>query len=251
LTSGVSSIVNGSIVNESMNELWNQIASRADRTLSEQQHAALGQYLDLLSAANEKMNLTRIVDRESAERLHIADALTLLAHLPKDPHRLVDVGSGGGVPGIPLAIVRPDVNVLLVESTQKKAAFLRETAEALKLSNVAVSEWRAEDVGLSNNRERFDVCTARAVGAMDMLVEWCLPLVKVGGKLLAMKGAKVTEELPVAGKAIKLVGGGKPVVYPAELPGAEHHVIVEVPKITRTDKKYPRAASVAKGKPLK
>jgi 16S rRNA (guanine527-N7)-methyltransferase len=144
-----------------MNELWNSIATRASHSLTGQDHAVLGQYLDLLIAANERMNLTRIVDRESAERLHIADALTLLQHLPKEPHRLVDVGSGGGVPGIPLAIARPDVTVLLVESTQKKAAFLRETAAALKLANVSVSEWRAEDVGNSNNRESFDVCTAR------------------------------------------------------------------------------------------
>src|SRR5688572_990059 len=134
-----------------MNELWISISARANVTLAEQQHASLNQYLDLLTAANEKMNLTRIVDRESAERLHIADALTLLQYLPKEPHRLVDVGSGGGVPGIPLAIVRPDVTVLLVESTQKKAAFLRETAATLKLSNVSVSEWRAEDVGNGNN----------------------------------------------------------------------------------------------------
>jgi 16S rRNA (guanine527-N7)-methyltransferase len=233
-----------------MNELWNQIAMRAGGVLSEAEHAAMGRYLDLLIAANEKMNLTRIVDRESAERLHIADALTLLQHLPKDAHRLVDVGSGGGVPGIPLAIARPDVTVLLVESTQKKAAFLRETAARLELANVSVSEWRAEDIGNSNNRESFDVCTARAVGAMDMLVEWCLPLVKVGGKLLAMKGAKVAEELPVAGKAIKVCGGGKPVVHPADLPGADHHVIVEVPKLSRTDKRYPRPATMAKGRPI-
>jgi 16S rRNA (guanine527-N7)-methyltransferase len=235
-----------------MNELWTSISARAGMTLTDEQHASLGQYLDLLIAANEKMNLTRIVDRESAERLHIADALTLLQYLPKEAHRLVDVGSGGGVPGIPLAIVRPDVTVLLVESTQKKAAFLRETAAALKLKNLAVSEWRAEDVGNNKtNRETFDVCTARAVGAMDMLVEWCLPLVKVGGKLLAMKGAKVAEELPLAGKAIKWVGGGKPTIRPADLPGADHHVIVEVPKIERTDRRYPRPASAAKGKPIR
>jgi 16S rRNA (guanine527-N7)-methyltransferase len=235
-----------------MNELWTSISARAGMLLTDEQHASLGQYLDLLIAANEKMNLTRIVDRESAERLHIADALTLLQYLPKEAHRLVDVGSGGGVPGIPLAIVRPDVTVLLVESTQKKAAFLRETAAALKLKNLAVSEWRAEDVGNNKtNRETFDVCTARAVGAMDMLVEWCLPLVKVGGKLLAMKGAKVAEELPLAGKAIKWVGGGKPTIHPADLPGADHHVIVEVPKIERTDRRYPRPASAAKGKPIR
>jgi len=234
-----------------MNPLWLEVAGRANVTLSEAQGNLLGKYLDLLIDANKRMNLTRIIDRESAERLHIADALTLLPYLPPNPHRLVDVGSGGGVPGIPLAIARPDAIVLLIESTQKKAAFLKDVAEKLGLTNVAVSEWRAEEVARSNSRESFDVATARAVGAMDMLVEWCLPLVRVGGTMLAMKGEKVTAELTVSGKATKWVGGGKATVHPVELPGADHHVIVEIPKIERTHNAYPRPASEAKGKAIR
>lgn len=234
-----------------MNDLWNSISARAQLTLSDAQHAAMHAYLDLLVAANEKVNLTRIVDRESAERLHIADSLTLLQYLPPEKHRLVDVGSGGGVPGIPLAIARPDVGVLLVESTQKKAAFLREAAAKLELKNVSVSDWRAEEVGVSNSREAFDVCTARAVGAMDMLAEWCLPLVKIGGKFLAMKGAKIAEELPHANRVIKILGGSPATLHPADLPGADHHVIVEIVKVHRTDRRYPRQPSVAKGKAMK
>ncbi len=234
-----------------MNELWNQIAARAGITLSARQHALLGQYLDLLIETNKTMNLTRIVDRESAERLHIADALTLLKHLPKGSHSIVDVGSGGGVPGIPLGIARPDARILLVEATKKKAAFLQTTADALGLLNVSVSEWRAEDVARSSNREAFDIATARAVGAIDMLAEWCLPLVRVGGRMLAMKGERITQELPVAGKAIKWVGGGPAKIYPAELPGAEHHVIVEIHKVATTHRDYPRPPSEAKGKPIR
>jgi 16S rRNA (guanine527-N7)-methyltransferase len=174
----------------------------------------------------------------------------LLPYLPAGAFRLVDVGSGGGVPGIPLAIARPDATVMLVESTKKKAAFLRETAAALNLGNVSVSEWRAEDVGQSNSRETFDVATARAVATLDWLAEWCLPLVKRRGKLLAMKGARVTEELPAARKAIKILGGGEPVVHPVELPGSEHRVIVEIPKVGTTSDRFPRPATQAKGKPL-
>jgi 16S rRNA (guanine527-N7)-methyltransferase len=233
-----------------MHPLWTDIASRANLTLSEAQHAKLGQYLDLLLAANARMNLTRITDRAAAEVQHVGDALTLLPFLPAGEIRVVDVGSGGGVPGIPLGIVRPDARVMLVESTKKKAAFLREAAETLGLSNVSVSEWRAEDVGRSNSRETFDVAVARAVATLDWLAEWCLPLVRKGGKLLAMKGARAAEEVPAARKAIKLLGGGEPVVHPVELPGTEHRVVVEIPKVGRTDARFPRPATQAKGKPL-
>src|SRR5687767_14107401 len=166
-----------------MNPLWNDLAARAGVTLSDEQHAGLSRYLDLLLEANARMNLTRITDRAAAELQHVGDALTVLPHLPREPHRLADVGTGGGVPGIPLAIVRPEMTVLLIESTKKKAAFLKQVIEELKLPNVSVSEWRAEDVGHSNSRETFDVAVARAVATLDWLAEWCLPLVKTGGKM--------------------------------------------------------------------
>ena len=233
-----------------MNELWGQLASAAAVTLSEAQHALLSRYLDLLLDANQRMNLTRITDRAAAEVQHVGDALTLLPFLPAGPIALVDVGSGGGVPGIPLAIARPDARVMLVESTKKKAAFLKSAVAELGLGNVSVSEWRAEEVGHSNSRETFDVAVARAVATLDWLAEWCLPLVKKGGKLLAMKGARAAEEVPAAAKAVKMLGGGPAVVHPVELPGSEHRVIVEVPKVIRTDKRLPRAATQAKGKPL-
>ena len=233
-----------------MNPLWNDIATRAGVALSDEQHALLHRYLDLLLAANQTMNLTRITERPAAELHHVADALTLLPFLPRDAHALADVGTGGGVPGIPLAIVRPDATFLLIEATKKKAAFLRRAVEALGLGNVEVTEQRAEEVGLSDRRETFDVAVARAVATMNWLAEWCLPLVRKGGKVLAMKGPKVADELPAAGRAVKALNGGDPVVHPVDLPGTEHHVIVEVPKAGRTDPRYPRPPTRAKGKPL-
>src|SRR5579885_1805916 len=110
-----------------MNALWNQLASRANVTLSEEQHRQLAGYLDLLASGNQKMNLTGITERESAEIAHIGDALTLLPFLRAERISIVDVGSGGGVPGIPLAIARPDTRVVLIEATKKKAGFLAET----------------------------------------------------------------------------------------------------------------------------
>jgi len=233
-----------------MNPLWNQLAAASGLSLGEAQHALLDRYLDLLLEANKLMNLTRIDDRSAAELGHVGDALTVLPFLPRGAHQLVDVGSGGGVPGIPLAIVRPDVQVTLVESTKRKAVFLERTATTLGLVNVRVLPERAEDVAQGELRESFDVAVARALAPMALVAEWCLPLVKVGGKLLAMKGPKVREELPAARKAIELLGGGEVAVRAVELRGAENHVMVEVRKVGRTDTRYPRPSSQAKSKAL-
>jgi 16S rRNA (guanine527-N7)-methyltransferase len=231
--------------------LWNELAARANLTLTDDQHAKLRRYLELLFAANQTMNLTRIADLASAEVQHVGDALTALPYLPAEPHRLADVGTGGGVPGIPLAIARPDVRVLLVEATGKKAAFLRTAVAELGLTNVEVDQRRAEEVGQDEHlRERFDVAIARAVATMAWLAEWLLPLVHKRGRALAMKGPKVIEELPLAARAIKLLGGGEPSIHPVQLPGTEHRVIVQIPKITKTSLRYPRAATRAKGNPL-
>jgi 16S rRNA (guanine527-N7)-methyltransferase len=233
-----------------VNELWNSLASCAGLALSEEQHQLLSRYIELLLEANQLVNLTRIADRAAAEIQHVGDALTVLPFLQAGAISLIDVGSGGGVPGIPLAIARPDARVILLEATKKKAAFLSEAVSKLSLMNVEVVAERAENAGRGKLRETCDIAVARAVGALDFLVEWCLPLVKRGGKMLAMKGARIAEELPAATKAIRLLGGGEPRVHPVELPGAEHHVIVEIPKLARTDLKYPRDPTVAKGKAI-
>ena len=233
-----------------MNDLWPALARRASIELTDAQQQKLARYLDLLLEANARMNLTRITDRAAAELQHVGDALTLLPLLPGGAIRIADVGSGGGVPGIPLAVARPDATFLLIESTKKKAAFLKQAIAALELPNVSVSEWRAEDVGHSNSRETFDVALARAVATMSWLAEWCLPLVKKGGKVLAMKGPKVADELPEAKRTIAVAGGGEAIVHPVDLPGTEHRVIIEIAKIAKSDKRLPRPATQAKGKPL-
>jgi 16S rRNA (guanine527-N7)-methyltransferase len=230
-----------------MNPLWNDLA---EGKLTGVQDAAFSRYLDLLIEANQRMNLTRITDRAAAEVQHVGDALTLLRYLSPGPIRLADVGSGGGVPGIPLAIARPDASITLIESTSKKAKFLSETAAALELVNVKIRAERAEDAGRGPARESFDVVTARAVGVMAWLVEWCLPLVKVGGTLLAMKGPKLADELPAAIRTIRILGGGEPVVHPVQLAGTNGHVIVAIRKVRHTDRRFPRPPTSAKGKPL-
>ena len=128
-----------------MQGLWDELCRRAGRSLSQDQDHLLSRYIDLLLDGNQRMNLTRIDTRQSAEVLHVGDALTLLPHLPVGQLQLVDVGSGGGIPGIPIAIVRPEISVTLFESTQKKASFLVEAVKNLGLRNVTIVAKRAED----------------------------------------------------------------------------------------------------------
>jgi 16S rRNA (guanine527-N7)-methyltransferase len=196
------------------------------------------------------MNLTAIKDRAHAELLHVGDALTLLPFLPKAAAKIADIGSGGGTPAIPLAIVRNNLTITCIEATGKKAAFLQRTAAQMKLANVRVIATRAEDVGRAELRETFDVAIARAVGTMVWVAEYCLPLVRVRGRILAMKGQKVHDELVSAKKAILLLGGGEPTVHLADLPGFEGHVIVEICKNRPTPEQFPRLPSRAKGRPL-
>jgi 16S rRNA (guanine527-N7)-methyltransferase len=162
--------------------------------------ARLGDYLGRLLAMNERMNLTAIKDAESAWERHVLDALTLVPLLGDVPAggRLVDVGSGGGLPGIPLAIARPDLAVTLVESTQKKAGFLEAVSAALGLSNVSVHPERAERLLAGELGATFDVVTARAVGRLETLAPLTVPFARPGGLVLLVKGQRADEELAEA-----------------------------------------------------
>jgi 16S rRNA (guanine527-N7)-methyltransferase len=168
----------------------------------------LGDYLARLLAMNEQMNLTAIVDPARAWEKHALDALTLLPLLAEieSGARLVDVGSGGGLPGIPLAIARPDLRITLVEATQKKAAFLAAVAGALGLAHVTVRAERAEALAGGELRGAFDVVTARAVGRLTMLVPLTAPLAKPGGLILLVKGQQADEEVAEAGGALSRLG---------------------------------------------
>jgi len=162
--------------------------------------AQLGDYLARLLAMNEQMNLTAIKDAESAWERHVLDALTLLPLLAGVPAgaRLVDIGSGGGIPGLVLAIARPDLRVTLVEATQKKAAFLSAVSTAMGLSNVSVRAERAEVLGKGELAGAFDVVTARAVARLNALAPLTLPFARPGGLVLLIKGQRAEEELTEA-----------------------------------------------------
>lgn len=167
----------------------------------------LGAYLAGLLAMNTRMNLTSVRDPEAAWDRHILDSLTLLPLLADvaSGARLVDVGSGGGLPALPIAIARPDLRVTMVESTKKKAQFLRTISQRLGLSGVVVKGERAEQLH-KFRRGHFDVATARAVARLSKLIPLTAPLVKRGGRLLLIKGQRAPEELADAKKALRQAG---------------------------------------------
>ena len=187
-----------------------------------------------------------LVSRPAAEL--IDDSLVLAAHIA-DARRLVDVGSGGGLPGLPLKIVRPDLEVTLIEADQDKAAFLVQAAARLDLRGVEVLAVRAEDAGHNPRyREAFDVAVARALAPLPTLVELCLPLVRVGGRLLAQKTEK--EDVARAARAVEVLGGRLGAAIGAASRARGSGVIVVVEKIGPTPRAYPRRPGLPSRKPL-
>ncbi len=206
----------------------------------------LSKYLDLLYVANERMNLTGVRDRDLAWMRHIFDALTLVPILQQSQARsVVDVGSGGGIPGLILAIVMPDVQFTLVESTGKKAQFLREASDALELKNVRVLAERAEILGAGNLREVIDVVVSRAVSRLPSLLEYCLPMVRQGGHFVAIKGEQAGAEVAASTHALGELRGV--VVEQIRTPTG---TLVVIEKTGKTPKRYPRAPGEPERQPL-
>jgi len=178
----------------------------------------------------------------------IDDCLVLLDHLG-GARSVIDVGSGGGLPGLPLKIARPELSVTLVEADQAKAAFLVQACSRLQLQGVDVVAARAEDAGHdARYREGFDVAVARALAPLPVLVELCLPFVRVGGRLLAQKTER--EEVARAERAIALCGGGAPRVIAAPSSARSGGTVVAIPKVKPTPDTYPRRAGLPRRKPL-
>ncbi len=165
--------------------------------------------IDRMTTVNENMNLTAITDVQDVILKHIADSATIIKYIPLNA-RLMDIGTGGGFPALPVAIIRPDVSVYALDSTAKKLKYIDETAELLCLSNLKTVNGRAEELGKSvNYRERFDIVTARAVSALNILSELCVPFVKIGGSFISMKGSSAAEEINCAKSGIIQLGGSK------------------------------------------
>jgi 16S rRNA (guanine527-N7)-methyltransferase len=211
-------------------------------------------YVRLLLDANRRINLTRVVEPDAVARLHLLDALSALPLVDAVAPRLaVDLGSGGGVPGIVLALARPSVRWLLVDSVTKKAAALRSFVAELGLHGVAVSAERAETLGRDPTmREAHDLVTARACAALPVLVEYALPLLRVGGTLIAWKGGVSTSDPEVVAgtAAAEPLGGGTPRVVEPGVAALGAHRFVVVEKIGPTPDRFPRRSGVPLRRPL-
>ena len=206
-------------------------------------------YMTNLLEWNEKINLTAITDEDDMILKHFIDSLTILEYIPEKSN-VIDVGTGAGFPGIPLKILRPDIELTLLDGTMKRLNFLGEACKALKLSANRVHK-RAEEAGLDKTmRERYDVATARAVASLNVLSEYCMPLVKMKGYFIAMKGPGAAQELEEAENALDILGAGEPEVLQVTLPGGEERNLVIVQKLRFTPKGYPRHGGTILKHPL-
>ena len=221
--------------------------------LTAQQMAALNAYEQELVRWNAHTNLTAIRDVDAIRSKHFLDSLTCLMALRElPPTRLIDIGTGAGFPGIPLKIVLPNLRLTLVESVGKKAAFCQHLVQVLGLNGVEVINLRAEEVAQKPEyRQQFDWAVARAVASLPVLVEFLLPMVHIGGRVLAQKGENGPAEAQTADNAINLLGGRLRQLMPVTLPGVvDERYLIVIDKIAATPPQYPRRVGVTRRPPL-
>ena len=205
--------------------------------------------MNLLISWNEKVNLTAIVEPEEIITKHFVDSISISKFI-KEGAKIIDVGTGAGFPGIPIAIYREDIDVVLLDSLNKRVNYLDVVCKDLRLNNVRTVHGRAEDFGQNKNyREIFDVAVSRAVASLNILLEYLLPFVKIKGNCLCMKGPKVSEEINDVEKALNVLGGRIEKVEKIEFDTMERYVVI-VDKTGNTPEQYPRKAGVPSKKPI-
>ena len=219
--------------------------------LTSQMQQQFEDYMNLLLEWNEKINLTAITEEDDIILKHFVDSLTISEHI-ENGKTIVDVGTGAGFPGIPLKIAREDIKLTLVDSLNKRIKFLDDVIAKLKLKEVETLHFRAEEFGQNKKyRESFDIATSRAVANLSTLVEYLLPLVKVGGICICMKGSEIKEELQNSKNAIEILGGKIEKEIEFVLPESDiKRNIIIIKKIKTTPGKYPRKAGTPSKEPL-
>jgi 16S rRNA (guanine527-N7)-methyltransferase len=229
------------------------VAQAVGVPLNEAQAGQLLRYRDLLIEWNARFNLTAITDDEAILTRHFADSLTALhAFKPAAGQTLLDMGAGAGMPGIPLKIAQPDLDVTLMDSTGKKVTFCQVVIDDLKLTGIRAVKERAEEAAHKPAyREQFDVVVARALAPMPVLVEYLLPFVRVGGCCVAMKGSDAASETEQAARGIQTLGGALARIEPVTLPGlTDQRALVVIEKQAPSPHQYPRQAGKPRTSPL-
>lgn len=223
--------------------------------LSDEENKKIDKYLKLMVEKNKVMNLTAITDEKEMKVKHVEDSLTVLEILDElKPKNLVDVGTGAGLPGMIIKITRPEIEVLLIDSLNKRIKFLDEVIAELELKGVSTMHARAEEATRKNadknEREKFDVAISRAVARLNTLLEYNLPFVKLGGHMIAMKGPGADDEIAETKKALEVLGGKLEKVKKLNLSNGDERNIVLIKKIKPTPQKYPRTGNKPKTNPL-
>ena len=224
-----------------------------DIELSLKQAQQFEQYHQVLEEWGKQMNLTTITEHDDVIIRHFLDSLSLVDVIGfDDGDKLIDVGTGAGFPGLALAIAFPNIHVTLMDSVQKKLKFLQAVIDELQLDNVEVLHMRAEDAGNHpDHREQYDIVTARAVALLPVLLEYTMPLAKVGGFVVAMKGESAEREVTEAKRALFVLKGDAKPVAEIQLPTIERsHFLVTIEKTEKTPSNYPRQAGTPKKKPI-
>jgi 16S rRNA (guanine527-N7)-methyltransferase len=234
--------------------LMSKSAEDVGLQLSKEQYEKFIIYMKLLQEWNKNINLTAIVEAEDIIKKHFIDSMKVFKREElKKANTLIDVGTGAGFPGIPIAIMNNNIKVTLLDSLNKRVNFLNTVINELELSNVTTIHSRAEDGARDNKlREKFDIATSRAVANMSVLAEFCLPYVKMGGSFIALKGPAVDQEIKDSIGAIKILGGELLDICEVNIEDIElRHNLVVIKKIKQCSKLYPRKAGLITKNPLK
>jgi len=235
-------------------DILNIACNKENIEFNEDKYSKFIKYKELIKEWNEKVNLTAIVEDSEIIKKHFVDSIKVFKFEKlKNASRIIDIGTGGGFPGIPMKIVNPNSKVVLLDSLNKRINFLNEVIKELSLENIETIHGRAEDFAKDNKfREKFDVAVSRAVANLTVLSEFCLPYVKVGGYFVALKGPAIEEEMKDAKNAIKILGGQVEKILEVDIEGSDlNHNLVVIKKIKETPGKYPRKAGMVTKNPLK
>lgn len=233
-------------------EIMNENAKKINIEFNDKQLEQFFEYMNLLIEWNEKINLTAITEPKEIIIKHFIDSLTINKYIEKN-NKIVDVGTGAGFPGIPIKIYKPEVEVTLVDSLNKRINFLNEVISKLGLEKIDTIHSRVEEFARNKKyREKFDISTSRAVANLSTLSEYLIPLVKENGKIICMKASEAEEEIEQAKKAINVLGGTIKNVETFDLPQSDiGRTIITIEKIKKTPAKYPRKAGTPSKEPIK